>query len=296
MFDEQTLSYFKYGTENEINATATLVSKILPSLYPHKSYVEEGYYVNPANEQPFFMVSPDGSVRHSPDEHSELGLEFKCPIPGKMFVPDVYYTFPVRYVIQVLSINITLLLLCWTKESSTLFKVQYDAELWHEILRICVNIYCGENVRRPSKVQDHNLKARLSTFVEHNTRLLAEVKSVSASPCSHLNSSENATGFKHFFTHSCRDDQSMSNLNYSVQSACNTYYNLKNGIKDAHEKTKNGCTEILVWVVSDLNRHYNPEKAHALPVAYGLKGYSLSTQILRNMHVEMIMELHRKGI
>ena len=40
--EAKNLDAFKYGMDNEINAVATTVGKILPSLFPDEDCVEEG--------------------------------------------------------------------------------------------------------------------------------------------------------------------------------------------------------------------------------------------------------------
>ena len=60
--EEATKERLRYGIENEINALATLLSKVLPSFYPHTYFYEEGFIVLKNDEDSNIMVvSPDGS-------------------------------------------------------------------------------------------------------------------------------------------------------------------------------------------------------------------------------------------
>jgi hypothetical protein len=56
-------SRFQHGTLNEPNCIATLVGKVLPALYPEICFYKEGCYVVEEGDNPYLVVSPDGSGR-----------------------------------------------------------------------------------------------------------------------------------------------------------------------------------------------------------------------------------------
>ena len=65
-----------YGSKNEINAIATLVSKVMPVLYPRLTLNEEGTYkISDETSQPILCVSPDGSLHDT----NETNKPFKTP-------------------------------------------------------------------------------------------------------------------------------------------------------------------------------------------------------------------------
>ena len=293
---EKTAQFMKHGTENEINALATLVGKVVPSLYPNLCFVEEGFYEMTTENQPFFIVSPDGSLRSSPLGDIKCMLEFKCPFPGKKFTTDVFYELPVRYVPQLLAeMNIgdapEMLLLCWSDESSTLFRVLFDESLWLDILTACGNIYCIDKPRRPARLDPNlpQLKEKLKNFITKNTEFLMEFTSLKAIPCHHTIDTSIGQS-SHYNAHYGK--QCYPLVSKPIECLLTLCYKALNAINDAHERTKNMCTEVLVWVVSDIYRHYKPEKVHALPVSYALKGYSLSVEVFRKMHTQVLKYLH----
>lgn len=53
----------EHGVQNEVNALATLLGKVLPAYYPNLAYVEEGCTVLKKDGKSFLVVSPDGSGR-----------------------------------------------------------------------------------------------------------------------------------------------------------------------------------------------------------------------------------------
>ena len=86
----------------------------------------------------YVAVSGDGTAIDKLDGSSQLAVEFKCPVPGKMYKTDVYYNFPDYYAAQVLSQMAakhceTFGNLCYSPKSSTLFVGDFDAELWDRI-------------------------------------------------------------------------------------------------------------------------------------------------------------------
>ena len=98
----------EHGTVNEINAIATLCSKILPVMYLSSSYFEEGCAVVFHNGKIMLLVSPDGSLRALSDStcitepHASFAIEIKCPFPGSIYKPKVHYEMPFYYVPQIL--------------------------------------------------------------------------------------------------------------------------------------------------------------------------------------------------
>ena len=97
----------KHGTENEINALATLHSKVLPSYFPNLSYCEEGIRIVKTGSHNIIGVYPDGSIRASQknvitSENITFALEVKCPMLVYKYNTPVYYKIPERYICQVM--------------------------------------------------------------------------------------------------------------------------------------------------------------------------------------------------
>ena len=92
-----------HGQNNEINAVATIVGKILPVLHPEMIFFETGCYVLQHENKPFIVVSPDGQGKSGANEHCLTAFEIKCPVPGKKFTPDVHYYVPKYYIPQLIS-------------------------------------------------------------------------------------------------------------------------------------------------------------------------------------------------
>ena len=71
----------EYGTKHEIDGVATMVSRIIPVLFPTLDYYEEGCARMALNENSsFFVVSPDGICCAGSDETPQFMYENKCKV------------------------------------------------------------------------------------------------------------------------------------------------------------------------------------------------------------------------
>ena len=67
-------------------------------------------------------------------------------------------------------------------------------------------------------------------------------------------------------------------------------------MREAYRLSNTRATEVLVFMVSDLDRLYKPEILHSVPVAYGLQGRSLTANTMRKMLKHVISECSKKGL
>lgn len=131
-----------YGTENEINAIATLVGEVKPVLYPKSSVYEEGYIELKCNNDTNMktIISPDGSIRSKADNKTIAGIEVKCP------VAEIHTTLPSRFLLQCLakieSLDVDkLVYLRWRPDISTVFIVKRNHELFMKAYEASNSIY-----------------------------------------------------------------------------------------------------------------------------------------------------------
>ena len=71
---------------------------------------------------------------------------------------------------------------------------------------------------------------------------------------------------------------------------------IKSAINESYQICRQKATELLVWLLSDTDRCFNPEIPHSLPVAYAMKGYSLTTTVMRKMHNDILQACFDKGL
>lgn len=176
----------------------------------------------------------------------------------------------------------------WTEESSTVFKVSFDEELWNMIVHEAWSLY-GENPKRPTRfsITSKEIKSRLKIFRENFAELICEVPSVKGTDCSLSQTSlDTPYAFPVPIEGVTESSDEIEVLATEVRSA----------LKEAYQICRRKASEVLVWLISDTERCYNPEIPHSLPVAYALKGYSLSTPIMRAMHNDILQECYKKQV
>ncbi|XP_045199092.2 uncharacterized protein LOC123553445 [Mercenaria mercenaria] len=167
---EEALKNMEYGTKNEINATATLIGKILPVYEPQLVYQEEGCITFDENNSPFLVVSPDGSLKDKVAGETKMAVEFKCP------VKKIHTEFPVRYYLQCISeieaLDVEqLLYVCWRPDITTAFIVSRDTETFREALTLAREFLNEKFSKRPTK-----LDTRTKTLKEKIKKIILKVE------------------------------------------------------------------------------------------------------------------------
>jgi hypothetical protein len=261
-----------HGTENEINAAATMVGKVLPMMCPGLKMYEEGFIeLDSVRTKPFMIISPDGSVRTTEREDcTTFGIELKCPIY------DVHTSFPRRYLLQCLSeieaLNVPeLLYLSWRPDISTCFRIKRNPTLFQRAFKAAVELYDVDKPNRPTKLS------------EESRLLSAEIHKA----CS----SEDMVEFIGVFQslkHQPDTENSYDNGIYSVQR-CEVLLNqLIKCYDDFYELQRIPATEAVVFLCCDLDRKWEEDRAHSVPVCWFPKGGSLDTSTMRKI-VECVM-------
>ena len=271
-----------FGVANEINAVATTVSKIMPLYYPELSMFEEGCKGIMHGDSPFMIVSPDGSLRATRESAPVLMYETKCRSPKSQVMP-VYYQLPKYYVLQVLSEMKAyscdkLLFTCWSPKSTIALEVSFSEQIWQQAWDELVLIFDPMDSKRPFRVSATSKELRCKTieFTDTSCKFLGEFPSVKNSDQAIDPSNENES-------------------RVDVEDVLKDIRGLKRWFENAHELTRKEATEILVFMLSDLDRHFNLEKENALPIAYAMKGPSLNNEV-RNMTDYVISECENKGL
>lgn len=287
-----------YGTEHEVHAASTVVERFLPAFMPSMSFYEEGSHVIFHQDVPLILVSPDGSIRPSSTNTATnlpepvMAVEIKCPFPNKHSKP-VHYELPKRYITQILAEMACLkvkqlLYVSWSEESTTLMVVKFDEVLWNLILEEAYQIYGHGQIPTLTKQTPgaKAIKAELASFQQRNVKLLLETSSATSVPTENTCVSMEFLPF--MITNFFCDDLGLASV---TMLPC-----IKNTLKHSFELTRKKATEVLVWLVSDVDRAWRPETPHSVPVAYGLKSYSLTSAVMRNMTDEILAACHEKGV
>ena len=287
MTEKIVTKQMEHGKNNEINAVATICGKILPTLYPTTIFKEVGCYVKWKEVKPFVVASPDGEGDEG--QTKRFLFEIKCPYASEWKAP-VHYNIPEYYVPQILcqmgtSIE-TLgyhvkesLFVSWSMESTTAFHVKFDGLLWGMMEREIEALYGHSNKARPTKKRPESkvIKEKIASFLSNNVSFLGEFKSLKAIPCNDENH-ETSSGM--YYSHRM-DIQIRSNIDLrEVQLYAEETERL---VKEHFKLDTERPSDIIVFMLSDLDRTFDPQKPYVYPVAYGYSSKTLKVETVRNM-------------
>ncbi|CAG2191099.1 unnamed protein product [Mytilus edulis] len=273
----QTL--FDYGTEQEINGIGTLVGKIIPVYFPSLILVEDGCEKIPIGDS-YAIISGDGSGTTASNVN-EMAFEIKCPVPGKKRTTDVHYKIPVYYTTQILSQMAAkkcnkIGYLSFTPESSTFITGSMDQALMNDIWELCTEIYGSASAVRPTKRNpiSKELLERLNKYSTSCT-FVGEFPSLQSKPCS-CEPAQTKDGVYGCHSNGLKSFPLMPSLDDIASSLekCTT------ALTDAYNILRKPAKEVLVTVASDLHRLTG---GYAVPIQYGLGGFSLYMTSVRKM-------------
>ena len=67
-------------------------------------------------------------------------------------------------------------------------------------------------------------------------------------------------------------------------------------LKEAYDVTRLAAKEVMVVMLSDLDRLHAPDIPHAIPVSFGLAGYSVKTENIRSLLFNVLRECVKRGL
>ena len=289
-FSPDVLKRMEAGVEGEPHAAVTLAAGFMPVFFPSSDLIEDGARFI-TTDGPLIEVSTDGFIR-SGNNVSHI-VEIKCPQPSSHSTP-VQYQVPHYYVCQLLAemashgVN-TGLFVSYSPESTAISEVCFDEDLWNEIVQEVRRVY-GDNARRPSKLGPvvAELKNKIAAYVKTNVSLLAELPSLRSEVIGDLQTIEESP----YLFASARPPVPLSTVGELVQSISEGAEVVNEGFRLCRRK----ASEILAFVLSDVDRQQNLEVPYHLPVAYAMKGYSLPVNIARGMLKEVVHTLYEYDV
>lgn len=255
----------------------------MPLYYPKLTMFEEGCRPIMYEGQPIIVVSPDGSIRSSTDSVPIMMYETKCRPPKDMLLP-IYYAIPRYYVTQLLcemkAYECTkLLFTCWSRDTTVGIEVIFSKETWDHAWDELLITYDQKKLKRPGKVRASlaSLRTEVKEFPEVSCQFLGEFSSI-----------------KYLTDHDIREN--VNELS-KMDTVLRDMQTLKRWFKRSYELTRREATEILVYMISDLDRKFHMEVENSFPIAYAMKGPSLSSDAFREMTEHVMKECQsRYGI
>lgn len=244
------------------------------------------------------IVSPDGSCKDNLTEMTKMAIEVKCPSPcspGSYKVP-VFYTIQKYYVPQILSEMYALqtdelLFICYSHDSTTVMKATFCLKLWQAMSQEIESVYgCNASPKKKS-TQVSVLKDMVDNYLTSNDQFIAEVPSVHARVCDGRKTSINDP----FCIHTSESGNELS-PGISMKTMSQFLHEAKVLFETSYKINRLRASEFLGFIISNMDRTVSEHGLHAVPVAYGLKGYSLPTNALRKMIEYVLVKCEEKGL
>ena len=310
-FSEELKLKFQYGTRNEQNALATLVGAGVFSIFPPCfAFMEQGiHFVHGGGQEKFLGVSPDGlfqctqgegCIHKDRPDHINTALEIKCKFPRDDEPVGPYYNIPLRYSTQCLSeMHVTrteqLLFVCFTATGVALFFMQNDNELWGKIKLLAEELYGGETPKVPKKSnpQSKLLKAALKNFIETKTRFLYEIPAMQGFYGEGKISKEWLSPYAVTKLDNIGIERDNDELDFEMKICAEE---AKSIISDGYQVLRSLAREVMVFMLVDKDRIHDNYVSYAMPIAYVMKGASMSNDQLRFILDKIRNELNKRRI
>ena len=206
-------------------------------------------------------------------------VEIKSSYPSEENPELVYYEVLPHHVPQILSEikaydAMEVWLLCAIQRSATLISISFDHDLWNNIFGLVEEFYGDENPKMPMKVHLNNLNLHLhiNQFIQTNCVLLAEVPVITAVY-------RNVYLDPHFSSpFSPNSEHNSTDPNKEIVANMNKFVSIdaKSAFTSCHQVLRTPAKELLVFMLTNKDRKQNKHVPYSYPVAYALKGSSMS--------------------
>ena len=301
---------FDYGTRNETNAIATLVSTIVPAYLPacYAFYEVGPCFISGESRKNIIEVSANGILQCSfgdgcPNMHIHgtrwIAVEIKSPFPQPNVPENIYYDIPTRYVPQIQAelkaYNCSeLWLVCSTAVSASVIVVNYDNILLESIFAIVEELYGPEKPPLPTCLHRNvkDLRVTIANSKKTHSHFMCEVPTVTGEP-------DNITLDPHFKSpYSPAPGRINVGSTTHAITEMNTQISQKalGAFKECHQVLRDPGKELLVFMLTDKDRKYDKNVPYSFPVAYALKGSSMTNAHLKCMVDKLRDELKLRHI
>ena len=210
----------------------------------------------------------------------------------------VHYEIPVYYSLQLLCVmkvkkcNKIWYISC-SLDSFVIIELDFDETIWKEVWRLICELYNHIEIPIAKKKAAYRDEVRqtLKQYIEKNSKLVAEFPCLKADISIHGDVQvSNAYKLPVSISKgsSCRKQQcsKLRDITHTYRQLIDEAYNLQ------HCK----ATEVLAFIMTGIDRIHHGEKPNQIPIAYALKGFSLSTDVLRCVIDDVCNACHREGI
>ena len=171
-------------------------------------------------------------------------------------------------------------LVSYTLLSTTLILVQFNADLWEEMLNLCEEKYGVAKPLMPTKIHKSCkiLKEKMESFIKTNTRLLCEVLSLQGElvidvPAVFLSRYAFTSPF-------IVESPRLKEINKDIIMLCDESRNL---FQHIHDVLRLQGTELSVFMTNDKDRLQTDDIPNSMPLGYALKCKGASNADLHHL-------------
>ena len=309
-FPEDVKKHLRYGVGNEKHVIATVLGNLMPGLLPRCfAYQDVGaVFLTVGNEEKFMEVSTDGllmcfggencSERKSAENHNSIPLEAKCVYPDTSKPIEPMYSIYPRYVPQTLAEMAAykaklLWLVSFALRSVVLLQIRFDEKLWIKMCSMCKDLHGGEKPKVPVKLHPDTkaLKSAISTFMTTHCTFICEIPATFGVKTA-LRESSILSPYSF-----CKLREKMTINCESIEKDCKFIsIQAKPLFNDIHNMLRQEAQEVLVFMLSDHNRHHQEFIPYSLPLGYAMKGKNMSNKDLRYLVDKCRNKLREKNI
>ena len=290
-YSAAAVNAMKHGSESEIHAVATLVSFIIPSLFPALMFREEGIHLLHG-----IGVSPDGALVDK-EGHIAYAVEIKCPtcIDETLKLP-VHYDVPSRYMCQVLLEGKALdaqhgtLYVTWSNKSTTVLLAPRNSDIEQLIVTEAV-----QPIKCPTKVNPsvQHLSKELQHYAD-SIVFLGEFPSAFSKSATVSTLHESELGSPHILH--LPDLHQQSHVNISNTSTSDARDECIHFVKKAYDLSRVPATQVMAFVAGNLDRIQKPEKPHTSCIGYVFRGASLTVKAMRRLRDKYLQSMFDTGL
>ena len=241
-----------------------------------------------AVEVPIGPLALEIKSRYSPIENKEL-----MPLN---YTPPVYNLCQLMAEMKILDTN-TLWFVSSSPQSVALYILDFDDKIWSILWETSKDIYDAKEISEPNTLPGNvsELKCKMEKFIDKTSIIAAEVplfKCQDNEMYSNMANVRNpAYRFRKNYPLTNIRDTNIQQINTRILECCTRSVKL---IREANDMCRRKATELLLFVLTDIDREFNKDKPAAVPIAYALKGESICLDTTRKMVNDVRNYLHEQ--
>ena len=296
------VGYVDETTETNYKGISTLANVVMPSMLPSCAVLyEEGCrFLDGINKKKILCSPKHWVIRH---HHTTSEKKWRC----NHLLDTDYDNIVVLFMDEkdkgdlaknycallevIATMRIVKCMKLWAvfthENSASVTECVYSGSVWKEIWNKIRGIYDQKIPALPKTTSD--IKNKLFLIGSNNTRILVEVP-LMPEIVGKYEVDEKFTPYN-----IPKTPQRSENTEYKLEDFIDICYEISELIEEGYNYLRVEASEILAFVATNSDRIIEPGIPPHLPVAYGMRGHSLSMKTMRNMVNDIRNELKKRN-